>query len=146
MGGAEKGMKNNSEFKTIFEFSAGGLITDKNKVLLIRTKSLSGAIIWSFPKGKLDKYETSQEAALREVREETGYKCKIEKDLDEIKYTYIYGRKLVIKRVKWYLMSMEAREGSHDGEVDEILWAEYETAKELLIYKNDLILIEKVLR
>jgi len=62
--------------RVLLEFSAGGLVLDEQgRVLLIRARDLRGQPVWTLPKGALAPGETSAEAALREVREETGIDC-----------------------------------------------------------------------
>ena len=64
--------------RVVFEFSAGGLVLDDDgRVLLIRARDLRGQPVWTLPKGALVSGETSADAALREVREETGYRCEL---------------------------------------------------------------------
>lgn len=61
----------------LFEYSAGGLIVRKTKILMVQVRNLEGHIVWTFPKGHIEKGETEEQTALREVYEETGWKCKI---------------------------------------------------------------------
>ncbi|MFO7970428.1 MAG: NUDIX domain-containing protein [Desulfobacterales bacterium] len=135
----------NRHQKTEFEFSSGGAVIKGSKILLIKTKDLKGSSVWTLPKGKIEKGEKSEETALREVREETGYRCSIEKQLDEVKYFFRRGGVLVIKKVKWFLMKPEEKEGNPDSEVEEILWAGRKKARDLFRYKSDLKLLNKVL-
>ena len=68
--------------RVLFEFSAGGLVLDEEgRVLLIRARDLRGQPVWTLPKGALASGETSAGAALREVREETGYRCELVREL-----------------------------------------------------------------
>jgi 8-oxo-dGTP diphosphatase len=136
-----KKMQKNVEF----EFSAGGIVKRDSGVLLIKTKDLKGNEVWTFPKGKVEKGEKSKETALREVFEETGYVCEIKDNLDEVKYFFKRKGKLVIKKVIWFLMGPVEQKGEPDlNEIDEILWADYDTSKGLLNYKTDLVLLDKV--
>ena len=65
------------------EFSAGGLVFDEDgRVLLIRARDLRNQPVWTLPKGALKPGETSVDAALREVQEETGYRCELVRELD----------------------------------------------------------------
>src|SRR5262245_10785880 len=60
------------------EFSAGGLVfDDQGRVLLIRARDLRHQPVWTLPKGALKPGESSADAALREVKEETGYQCEL---------------------------------------------------------------------
>ena len=101
-------MKENTEF----EYSAGGIVKKGPDVLLIKTKDIGGVEIWTFPKGKIEKGETAEEAAIREVLEETGFLCSIDRTLDETRYLYVREKKLVIKRVVWFLMNSLKRTAS----------------------------------
>jgi 8-oxo-dGTP pyrophosphatase MutT (NUDIX family) len=96
---------------------------------------------WSFPKGKTDPFETDQEAALREVKEETGLDCEIVTFLGAVNYFDRSGRP---KEVKYFVMKEKF---SHNpkpepsfeafGEVDLVHWVTPEEAKSLLSYQRD---------
>ena len=94
---------------------------------------------WTLPKGKLDAGETFEEAALREVREETGLRCSLVRELESTRYTDGKGRP---KRVRWWLMEV-VEEGSFsaDDEVDELRWPVLEEALHLLSYDHDRALV-----
>ena len=66
------------------EQSAGGVVLLGNAILLLRKYNGD----WVLPKGKIEPGESHEEAALREVKEETGVKANIDKYLGEIHYTY----------------------------------------------------------
>ena len=71
------------------QFSAGGLVVDETgKILLIRARNLRNQPVWTLPKGTLQPGETSAEAALREVREETGYECEVVRALGPVTYWF----------------------------------------------------------
>ena len=85
------------------EVSAGGVVLFGNAILLLR--KFNGD--WVLPKGKVEEGENRQEAALREVLEETGVKADILKYLGEIHYTFKENwdeNRAVHKTVFWYLM------------------------------------------
>ncbi len=85
----------------IFEFSAGGAVVNgEREVLLVRTRTLQGDDVWTFPKGIVEKGEKSPDAALREVREETGYRCEIESELPTSQYWFRVDGELVKKKVR----------------------------------------------
>ena len=89
---------------------------------------------WSLPKGKLDRGEGWEEAALREVEEETGWRCALGTELEPDRYRDRKGRD---KLVRWWLMRALDGEFSADDEVDELRWLPPEAAVELLDYEHD---------
>jgi 8-oxo-dGTP pyrophosphatase MutT (NUDIX family) len=120
------------------EFSAGGLVfDDEGRVLLIRARDLRNQPVWTLPKGALKPHETSIDAALREVQEETGYRCELVRELTPVTYWFQRDGRRIRKTVRWYLMRPLAKVGEHDHEVDEILWAERTDAQARLRYDSD---------
>jgi 8-oxo-dGTP diphosphatase len=98
---------------------------------------------WSLPKGKLEEGESWQEAALREVHEETGYRCEPSAELPHVSYL---DRKSRRKLVRYWLM--EPIDGGFEphGEVDELRWVTEDEADELLTYPHDKELVRKAVR
>lgn len=120
------------------QFSAGGLVVDEQgRVLLIRTRDLRSRPVWTLPKGTLAAGETSAEAALREVREETGYQCEVIRELEPVTYWFQRGGHRVKKTVEWFLMRPVAKVGEHDHEVDEVMWASRAEALQRVRYDSD---------
>jgi 8-oxo-dGTP diphosphatase len=135
------GRDNDGEGK---EFSAGGVIVKDGRVLLIQARNLKGEKVWTFPKGHVEEGETPRETALREVEEETGYKCRISGTIFTARYVFQRQGKLVRKRVQWYWMEAGARLGKPDAaEIDAIQWTSFRKAGELLRYPSDLELLER---
>ncbi len=97
---------------------------------------------WSLPKGKVDAGETDEEAARREVEEETGLRCRLGPELSTAEYVDRRGRP---KRVRYWLMEPEP--GSNQAlfqpndEIDEIRWSLGENAGKLLTHAHDRHLI-----
>jgi len=129
--------------KVDFEFSAGGIVVENNKVLLIKTKNLEGKEVWTFPKGHIEKKEKAEETALREVEEETGYKCKIQTQLDTVQYWFKDKERLVKKTVKWFLMTPVEKVKEPVWEILETKWLTFDEAKNILSYNSDKKLLEK---
>jgi 8-oxo-dGTP diphosphatase len=98
---------------------------------------------WSLPKGKLEEGEGWQEAALREVEEETGYRCKPSIELPSVSYL---DRKARRKLVRYWLMEPQEGEFEPHGEVDELRWVTQREAEELLTYPHDVDLVRKAIR
>jgi 8-oxo-dGTP pyrophosphatase MutT (NUDIX family) len=127
-----------AERRPIFEFSAGGLvIDDQARVLLIRARDLRNRPVWTLPKGTLMTGETSADAALREVREETGWRCELVRELEPVTYWFQREGDRIRKNVKWYLMRPLEKVGEHDHEVDEVDWLTREEALARLRYDSD---------
>jgi len=126
------------ETRPIFEFSAGGLVIDvEGRVLLIRARDLRNRAVWTLPKGALAPGEQSADAALREVREETGYLCEIARELEPVTYWFQRSGRRVKKTVQWFLMRPIEKVGEHDHEVDEVVWAAPSEALTRLRYDSD---------
>ena len=99
---------------------------------------------WSLPKGKLDPGEGWEEAALREVAEETGLECELGAELAPVDYLDRKGRP---KRVRWWAMTAPAAgEFGADPEVDEMRWVPVGEAAALLDYEHDSDLVDEALR
>lgn len=127
------------------EYSAGGVITRGDKVLVIQVENLKGETVWTFPKGHLEQGETSQAAALREVEEETGWSCRIVRKLDPVHYFFVRDGRRVAKKVQWFWMEPVEKRGEPDAkEVLEARWVGWEKAEELTRYPTDKKLIEEV--
>src|SRR5215217_3379979 len=95
---------------------------------------------WSLPKGKLDPGETWEQAALREVEEEVGLRCRLGAELPPVGYRDNKGRS---KAVRYWLMQPEdgAAPFIPNDEVDEMRWVDVETAVGLLSYPHDAELV-----
>lgn len=132
---------------TIFEFSAGGIVIDKErKVLVIKTKNLKGETVFTFPKGHIEKEETSQQAAVREVQEETGVLAKIIKKIKDVKYWFFKDNKKILKNVCWYLMVPLDIKPVISKEVEEVLWYPIEDVSKILSYNSDKELINEIMK
>jgi 8-oxo-dGTP diphosphatase len=96
---------------------------------------------WSLPKGKLDADETFEQAALREVEEETGVRATLGEELPPIRYRDNKGRD---KIVRYWVMDV-ADEGRFEpnDEVDEIRWLAPGAASDLLSYLRDAELVRR---
>ena len=98
---------------------------------------------WSLPKGKLERGEGWKEAALREVEEETGYRCKPGPELADVSYLDRKGRR---KLVRYWLMEPVDGDFEPHGEVDELRWVTEAEAEEVLTYPHDRELVKKAIK
>ncbi len=121
--------------------AAGGIVIDKEtgtpRVLLVHRPSYDD---WSFPKGKLEPGETIEEAALREVREETGLDCRIIRKLATLRYRHRTRKegRLRPKAVHYFLMETVRGAVRVAGEeVDRAEWVDFDEAAGRLSYEQD---------
>ncbi|MEA2576065.1 MAG: 8-oxo-dGTP diphosphatase [Chloroflexia bacterium] len=127
------------------EFSAGGVVYrrvgDTYEVVAVHRNRHTD---WSLPKGHIEKGETQEQAALREVKEETGLDARIVDRLGEVVYFYRRPRGLTRKVVHHFLMEYTGGEfGPPNWEVDEARWINIDQAHTLFTYKNDLGIVRK---
>ncbi len=130
-----------------YEVSAGGLV-------LRRRDSTYDALLigrgtprlWTLPKGHVEARESNEQAAIREVREETGCWGELIVRLNEIAYWFYVGRAKHRKSVTFYLMSyLSGDPDNHDHEVDEARWFDVAQARKSLKYVNEKRLIDLAL-
>jgi ADP-ribose pyrophosphatase YjhB (NUDIX family) len=141
---------NKSYAKRVDEVSAGGLVIDqsgKNGLLIGRIdhKDLSGKrILWSLPKGHIEEGETPEQAALREVAEETGIQSVIERSLGVIDFWFMAGGKRIHKTVHHYLFrETGGLLAPQESEVDEVGWFPLAEIVERLAYPDEKKLIAR---
>jgi ADP-ribose pyrophosphatase YjhB (NUDIX family) len=128
-----------------FEFSAGGVVQDGDRLLMVKVENLEGRQLWTFPKGHIEPGEKATDAALREVEEETGYRCQIVGPLDRVQYYFQRNGTLTKKTVTWFLMTPQEKTGTHDREeIMETEWVSLEEAGKRATYKSDKTLLAKL--
>ena len=111
---------------------------DQGRVLLIRTRTRRGQVVWTFPKGRIRRGEAFWEAALREIREETGYLCRLKRKLKATKYIFRSDTTQIRKTVHWFLVEPIRQAGvPNPREVKEIGWFPLPEALEKLTYGSD---------
>lgn len=129
------------------QVSSGGVIFRRreNSVEIAMVAVKNGAV-WCLPKGLIDKGETPETTALREVSEETGLKGRIIEKLGEISYWYYLKEEHAKcrKTVHFFLMEYEGGDVSnHDHEVDSAAWLPIDEALGRANYKGERDMIEK---
>jgi len=88
--------------------SCGGVVIHKGKVLLLYKNQNGRYMGWVMPKGTLESDETYKQAALREVREETGVNARIIQYIGKTQYNFRGNEEIVNKTVYWYLMTADS--------------------------------------
>ena len=147
--------------QTKLQFSAGGVVYRKagpKTEVAILTRG--DGKIFCLPKGKIEKPETPQQAALREIREETGLTGTIEKDLGKINYWFYSDedkiplplrrdlaqrdKVRVNKTVYFYLVKFESGDTSdHDTDAEDVRWLPLEEALKIMTYPSERQMVEK---
>lgn len=133
------------------ETSAGGLVLRPTPgaapgalgldaaVLLRRNRN--GRLEWCLPKGHLEGQETPEEAAIREIREETGIHGTVQVDLGVIDYWFTGEDRRVHKVVHHYLLRAESGtltvEHDPDGEAEDAVWIGVDDLPDKLSYPNE---------
>jgi 8-oxo-(d)GTP phosphatase len=90
---------------------------------------------WSFPKGKLEADETEADAAMREVEEETGLRCILDRELGIVSYVDSRGRPKTVRY--WEMVVDDDARPVAGNEVDEARWVHVKEAHHLLSYTHD---------
>ena len=116
--------------------AAGGLVTRRNQsgvveIVLVHRPAYDD---WAFPKGKLHTGESEREAALREVEEETGLLCRLEREIGISSYCDARGRP---KTVRYWEMAPIGGVLAPANEVDDVRWVPVVDVPEALTYQRD---------
>jgi 8-oxo-dGTP pyrophosphatase MutT (NUDIX family) len=109
---------------------------------------MHGNQVWSLPKGLVEEHESPEEAALREVEEETGLRGRVVGKVADSTYWYVVPSEGVRykKTVHFYLMEYLSGDSSaHDWEVDEVRWVSPEEAMSLLSYQGEREVLSRAL-
>jgi 8-oxo-dGTP diphosphatase len=129
------------------QVSAGGVIFRKNDSLVeIALIAVKRGQVWCLPKGIIDKGESPEMAAVREVSEETGLQGRIIEKLGEINYWYYIKEEEARcrKTVHFFLIEYESGDTSqHDFEVDLVSWFPIDDALKKASYKGEREMVEK---
>ena len=120
--------------------AAGGLVcrtagSGAGEVVLVHRPAYDD---WAFPKGKLERDESEEQAALREVEEETGLRCRLDRELGMTRYHDSRGRP---KTVRYWQMTPIGGALAPAHEVDDARWVSLAEADTLLTYARDVELL-----
>ena len=136
--------------KRVDEVSAGGLVIDFSgtRGLLIGRIDHKDAsrerLLWSLPKGHIEAGETPEQAAIREVQEETGITSEITKSIGVIDFWFMAGGKRIHKTVHHFIFKEVSGELTPQvTEVDEVSWFPLSEIVERLAYPDEKKLIAK---
>lgn len=134
--------------QTRHEVSAGGVVyrtgDDGTEICLAARRTRRGDLVWGLPKGAVEPDETPEEAAVREVLEETGLQAEIEIDLGTIRYFYVWEGVRVRKQVRFFLMRAVGGDvANHDEEMEDVRWFPMRRAKKRAAYRGEREVIER---
>ena len=140
-------VQNKSEFKDFLKNTfrvvkaAGGVVQRKDKVLVMKRHGL-----WDIPKGKIEKGEGIEEAAIREVEEECGVEVTLRDKITKTKHIYKYKGEYAIKLTHWFRMNLLSEKGltpQLEEGITEVKWMTQEQASKLNTYASITGLLEK---
>ena len=122
--------------------AAGGVIVRGSgaatEVLLVHRPAYDD---WTFPKGKVERGESDEECAVREVEEETGLRCSRGRELQPTSYPDAKQRR---KTVRYWVMEVVAGTLRFEFEVDAARWVTLGEAEALLTYSRDVDLLAEL--
>jgi 8-oxo-dGTP diphosphatase len=112
--------------------AAGGVVVRDGRVCVVHRPRYDD---WTLPKGKLDRGESFEDGALREVWEETGLRCRLGRELEAVRYRDHKGRPKVVRY--WLMEPLEDQGFTPNDEVDDVRWLEIPAAAALMSYEHD---------
>jgi ADP-ribose pyrophosphatase YjhB (NUDIX family) len=117
--------------------SAGGLVLDdRGRIALVRQRNRRGRWQWTLPKGRIDRGETVEAAALREVYEESGLRARIVQPI-----VLHEGR---LHFTQFFEMTLERNDGQHDSETREVRMVTFAEAAGMLRSRRDLRVLRRL--
>ena len=148
-GGPPAARKPTPRLARVEETSAGGLVLDRSTVVaraaLIARHDRRGRLVWSLPKGHVEPGETPEDAAVREVEEETGIRGRVLAPLGTIDFWFVAEQRRVHKTVHHFLLEAEFGELSDaDIEVEEVAWVPLDEVAGRLAYADERRLLDQV--
>lgn len=138
-----------SKVPTKLQVSAGGVaFRVENGQIKVAIISVGDGARWQLPKGLVDKGESTEDAAVREVREEAGIDTAIAARIDKVEYWYFWNedgqRVRYHKFVYFYLLRYKSGDvRDHDHEVNEARWVDIDDAIKMLAFDNEKKIMKK---
>ncbi len=128
--------------ETRTEVSAGGVVyrqgADGVEVVLAARRTRRGELAWGLAKGGIEPEESAEDAAVREVREETGIEAEIEAALGETRYFYVWEDVRIRKTVHFFLMrAVGGDPNDRDDEMEDVRWFPLERALKRAAYRGE---------
>jgi 8-oxo-dGTP pyrophosphatase MutT (NUDIX family) len=122
--------------------SAGGVVyrrsDDGVEVILASRRTRRGDLAWGLAKGGIEGNESMEDAAVREVREETGIEAVIEDSLGDTKYMYVWEDVRIRKTVHFFLMRATGGDvDDRDDEMEEVRWFPLDRAMKRAAYRGE---------
>jgi 8-oxo-dGTP pyrophosphatase MutT (NUDIX family) len=130
------------------EFSAGGVVVSDGRVITIVPvkRGADGRRVLGLPKGHLDGDETPEEAARREITEETGVDAELLEHLGDVEYRYDRRGRAINKVVRFYLFAYRSGDvADHDHEIEQARWMPLQQAAEQLTYPGEREMVKRAL-
>ena len=140
--GAKGRRRRSSTIETRTEVSAGGVVyrraEDGVEIVLAARRTRRGDLAWGLAKGGIEPDETPEQAAVREVREETGIEAEIEASLGETRYFYVWEGVRIRKTVHFFLMRATGGDpGERDDEMEDVQWFPLTRALKRAAYRGE---------
>jgi ADP-ribose pyrophosphatase YjhB (NUDIX family) len=130
------------------EFSAGGVVVRGGEVITIVPvkRAGDGRRVLGLPKGHPDGDETPEQAAMREVAEETGVQAELVEELGDVEYDYERGGRRIHKVVRFFLFDYRSGDlADHDHEIEEARWMALTEAAHELTFPGEREIVNRAL-
>lgn len=101
-----------------------GIIVKENSVLIVKRKKNEGDLLWQFPGGEVEENETSTQAIIREIKEETGLNCCVLECIGSRIHPYT-NREMSY----WACKYISGEISIHDDDLNEVLWVQIQELK-----------------
>jgi 8-oxo-dGTP pyrophosphatase MutT (NUDIX family) len=123
------------------------VVRDREVIVIVPVRrDARGNKVLALPKGHPDGNESAEQAAAREVAEETGVTAELVDKLGDVRYSYERNRRRIAKRVEFFLFEYRSGDvADHDHEIEDARWMPLEEARDALTYDGEREMIERAL-